>query len=296
MAPTTSSDVFITSSRRDMDAANKICKALEATGIRCWMAHRDIPPGRGYLGPILEALDQCQTVITIASANMSTSNIYLLDRAAGRGVPIVWLMLDTAAPPAEFTRFRELASAIDASFPPLESHLGYVADRVTLLLGRGPKGTVTPDALAEEPNLSDHSSKGISLDEPSPSHSQAAPASAGLPADTIDDAAIESALRTVAAVFSEMDGRRSRDAADKPASSAVPMKATPAQEQLPSLAEHPAVTPPTTRPTLHTGDGHTRRRFALVLAVLTLLASGAAAVFGRWIASFLMRLRSNSAH
>src|SRR5437763_1194599 len=123
MAPNPLSDVFITSSRRDMDAANKIYEALEATGVRCWTAHRDILPGKGYLGPILEALDQCRTVIAVASANMSTSNIYLLERVAGRRVPIIWLMLDTATPPAEFRRFQELASTIDASIPPLESHL-----------------------------------------------------------------------------------------------------------------------------------------------------------------------------
>jgi hypothetical protein len=296
MDPTTPLDVFITSSRHDSDAADKICEALEATGVRCWMAHRDILPGMGYLGPILEALDQCRIVIVIASSNMTTSNVYLLDRAAGRRVPLLWLMLDTATPPAEFRRFQALASRIDVSIPPLESRLGPLADRVRSLLDQNPKTAATPAASTEERNLPHHSAGETSEGDFGLQHGKAATTSPGLRHDVIDQAAIESALRTVATLFSKIDGRLSRDVADDPSSGAAPTTATTTQEQLPPSAEQPEVTPPTTRPISSAGGKQTKRRFGLVLSVLMLLALGAITVFGRRMADFLMRLRIDSAH
>jgi len=205
-------------------------------------------------------------------------------------------MLDKATPPAEFRRFQELASRIDASVPPLESHLAQLADRVTLLLCHNPKIVATPAASTEEPNLPDHSAKEPSQDDLGLPHGPAATSSAGLPHDAIDEAAIESALRTVAALFSGTDGRRPRNIADETAAGAAPTMATTTQEQLPPLAKDPEVTPPTTRPILPMGGEHTRRRFGLVFSVLMLLALGTVTVFGRRIADFLMRLRINSAH
>ena len=126
-------DVFISFSRQDVSAADRVCHALEAFGIQCWMAHRDIAPGRGYLGPVLEAADRCRAVLLLFSSHTTAANTYVLDRAAKRGVPIIWLMIDNATPPPEFERFRESALVIDASVPPLESHFRSLAARIQTL-------------------------------------------------------------------------------------------------------------------------------------------------------------------
>lgn len=123
MAAVTSLEVFISFSQQDIEPAETICTALEANDVRCWMAHRDIIPGRGYLGPLLEAADHCRVVVVILSSSTSTATVYVLERVAARSIPIIFVMLDRVEPPAEFKRFKQSSLAIDASAHPLESNL-----------------------------------------------------------------------------------------------------------------------------------------------------------------------------
>ena len=40
-------DVFISYASEDHEVGEQVCGALEASGITCWIAPRDIPPGAG---------------------------------------------------------------------------------------------------------------------------------------------------------------------------------------------------------------------------------------------------------
>jgi hypothetical protein len=282
-------DVFVSFSRQDVGAADGICQELEATGIRCWMAHRDIAPGRGYLGPVLEAVDHCRAVLLIVSSHTSTSNTYILDRAAGRGVPIIWLMIDHATPPVEFKRFRESALVIDASVPPLESHFRSLAARVNSVLNPPP----TEDrhefssALAEGPNLFGGGS-AYSLHELALLHGRAAPLAVGLPSHAVEDEAIDSALRTVAKVLAEIHAQESRIAAPDASALARPMPPLAAREQLPTAAARSEVAYSSIRPTSpNSGPKHTKRNFALVVTGLAVFAFVAGMLFSKQITGLL---------
>ena len=195
-------DVFICFSRQDMGVADKTCQALEAAGIRCWMAHRDIVSGRNHLGATLEAVDCCRAIVLILSFNTDISNAYFLERAAGRGVPIIWLMLDHTALPAEFTELRKSAIVIDASTPPLESHFRLLAAQVKPLLSDSSAKPI--NALRSSlkfANPFDHSSEGYSRDQVEILQERAAPRSVGFPPDAFEDEAVESALCTAAEVL-----------------------------------------------------------------------------------------------
>jgi hypothetical protein len=280
-------DVFISFSRQDVGAADGICQALEAISIRCWIAHRDIVRGRGYLGPVLEAVDHCRAVLLIASSHTTTSNTYVLDRAARRDVPIIWLEIDHATPPAELTRFRESALVIDASEPPLESHFRSLAARVKALLNP----TRTEDrhggsGPAEGSHLFELGSAAYSPDESTVLHGRAARLAVGLPPDAIEDGAIESALRTAAEVLSEMYAQKSIAAPDASVRArAVPPPA--ARERFPTAARsataYPGIrpTPPNSR------QKHTKRNFVLVVAGLAVLAFGVGVLFSEQIGNLL---------
>jgi hypothetical protein len=283
-------DVFISFSRQDVGAADRICQALEASGMRCWMAHRDIVPGRGYLGPLLEAADHCRAVLLIVSSHTTTSNTYVLDRAAGRGVPIIWLMIDHATPPGEFKRFRESALVIDASVPPLESHCRSLATRVKSLLNPTPTedSHEFSSAPAEGPMLIERSSPGCSLDEFGLLHGRTVPLAVGLPSDAVKDGAIESALRTAAEVLSELNARESRIAPPDAAVQARPVPHLAAREQLPTSAARSKVPHPSIRPSSpDTRRNNTKRNFVLVLIGLAVLAFGAGALFSKEIIGLL---------
>jgi len=49
-------DVFISYAAEDKATADAVCDTLEAEGIRCWIAPRDVLPGMGYAEAIIEAV------------------------------------------------------------------------------------------------------------------------------------------------------------------------------------------------------------------------------------------------
>jgi hypothetical protein len=50
--------VFISYASADAALAQKVCAALEATGILCWIAPRDVIPGTFYADAIVGAIDE----------------------------------------------------------------------------------------------------------------------------------------------------------------------------------------------------------------------------------------------
>jgi hypothetical protein len=277
-------DVFISFSRQDVGAADGVCQALEVAGIRCWMAHRDIAPGRGYLGPVLEAADRCRAVLLIVSAHTTTSNIYILDRATGRGVPIIWFMIDHATPPAEFNRFRESALLIDASVPPLEPHFRSLPARVNSLL----EPTRTEDRPTSFSPPAEGPSARYSPDELVLLPVRAAALEVGLPSGAGEDEAIDSALRTVAEVLSEIHAPESQITALDAAVRTGPMPPLAVRERWPTASARSGLAHPSIRPTPpNSRKQHTKRDFALVVAGLAVLALGAGVLFNQQITGLL---------
>lgn len=66
-------DTFISYSSKDPNIAKAICHHLEAKGIRCWMAPRDIPPGGDWEGSIVEAIQRARVFVLIFSDNSNNS-------------------------------------------------------------------------------------------------------------------------------------------------------------------------------------------------------------------------------
>ena len=58
-------DVFISHSTNNRPVANAVCAALEREAIRCWIAPRDVMPGRPYSGEITRAIQQSRAFVLI---------------------------------------------------------------------------------------------------------------------------------------------------------------------------------------------------------------------------------------
>ena len=65
--------VFVSYSSREADRANEIVKQLEAAGIPCWIAHRDIHPGSNYTTDIPKAIRECTHFLLALSASAEES-------------------------------------------------------------------------------------------------------------------------------------------------------------------------------------------------------------------------------
>ena len=55
-----SHDVFISYSSADKAAADGVCHGLEARGVRCWMAPRDVIPGSDWQTALLDAISHAE--------------------------------------------------------------------------------------------------------------------------------------------------------------------------------------------------------------------------------------------
>ena len=66
-------DVFISHSAQDKAVADAVCAALENAAVRCWIAPRDVQPGRSFAGEITRAIQQSKAMVLIFSAHSNNS-------------------------------------------------------------------------------------------------------------------------------------------------------------------------------------------------------------------------------
>jgi hypothetical protein len=129
-------DVFVSHSSKDKAIADAACAALEAAGIRCWIAPRDIMPGMEYGAAIVDALDHCRVLVLIFSANANESPQLRreVEHAVSRAVPIVPVRIENVLPTRSMAYFVESVHWLDALTPPMESHLHRLAEAVKAML------------------------------------------------------------------------------------------------------------------------------------------------------------------
>jgi hypothetical protein len=138
-----SHDVFICHSSVDRVIANAVCATLEQNRIRCWIAPRDVIPGREFAESIIEAIHASKLTILVFSANSNESqHVHKeIERSVNAGIPILPFRVEDVTPSPALEYFISDAHWLDALTPPLEKHLEYLVGTVQLLLNRG----MTPD-------------------------------------------------------------------------------------------------------------------------------------------------------
>jgi tetratricopeptide (TPR) repeat protein len=131
-------DVFISYSAKDKATADGVCATLEARGIRCWIAPRDILAGIDWGEAIIEAINASRVMILVFSSNANDSHQIKreVERAVSKGLPIIPLRIENVAPARSLEYFIGPVHWLDALTPPLENHLQSLAETVRLLLAR----------------------------------------------------------------------------------------------------------------------------------------------------------------
>ena len=129
-------DAFISYSSADKIAADAACAVLEASGVRCWIAPRDIRAGVEYGGAIIDAIDHCRVMVLVfsASANESRQIRREIERAVAKGIPILPLRIEAVTPTQSMEYFLGAIHWLDALTPPIEQHLERLAQTVKAML------------------------------------------------------------------------------------------------------------------------------------------------------------------
>jgi hypothetical protein len=147
-------DTFISYSSADKATADAVCAKLEGIGIRCWIAPRDVVPGREYAAAIIDAIDCCSVMVLIfsADANKSPQIHREIEHAASKGKPIIPLRIEEVIPTESMEYFLGGIHWLDALTPPLERHLQRLAETVEAILRVDGGNRAVPQAERKQPS------------------------------------------------------------------------------------------------------------------------------------------------
>ena len=138
--------IFISYSGEDSTVAAKVCRLLELEGIDCWIAPRNVEPGRDYGEQIISAIESAPAMVLILSAGANAS-IFVpneLERAVSKGKPVFVLRLAQIQPSWDIGRLAARAQWFDGWIPPLEDRVYEMAAAIRRMLGMPPIAGRTP--------------------------------------------------------------------------------------------------------------------------------------------------------
>jgi hypothetical protein len=129
-------DVFISYASKDKIVADAVCVRLESSGIRCWIAPRDIVAGTSYGEAIIEAIHGAKVMVLVFSSNANASGHIPkeVERAVSNGVAILPFRIEDVAPGKSLDYFIGSVHWLDAMTPPMEQHLDDLAATVHKLI------------------------------------------------------------------------------------------------------------------------------------------------------------------
>jgi hypothetical protein len=118
-------DVFISHSAHNREVADAICEALEKAGIRCWVAPRDVRPGRSFPGEITRAIQQSKVMVMVFSSHSNNSEQVLreIQLATDSRLVIIRFRIEDVALTDDLRYFLSSPHWLDALTPPLSKHI-----------------------------------------------------------------------------------------------------------------------------------------------------------------------------
>jgi hypothetical protein len=141
-------DAFISYSSKDKAVADAVVAALEARGVHCWVAPRDILAGMHWGAAIVHAIAQSRVLVLVYSSNANASSHIQreVERAADRNVPIVPFRIEDVRPSAELEYFLGTPHWLDAVGAGLHPGVQRLAEVVVQVVG-GARRVTTPANL-----------------------------------------------------------------------------------------------------------------------------------------------------
>ncbi len=145
-----SKTLFISYSTKDAEGAQEICRLLEARGVSCWIAPRDVPPGADWAESIMDGIKQAQGFVLILSEHVNTSRHCKseVEVAFSAGKAVFPVRLSKIEPSQSLHLFLSSSQWIDAYEPPLEAHMDRLAAAVKRLTGDASAPPPAPAASA----------------------------------------------------------------------------------------------------------------------------------------------------
>ena len=147
--------VVISYTQPDWELARELVAHVEAHGIACWIAGRDVPFGADRATEIVNAVATARVMVLVfsASANSSTDVHREVERAFDRGVSLLPFRIADVAPSSSLEYFLGSQNFLDAYPPPLAPHYARLCACLNTILASStgapqPSDTTLPPAPA----------------------------------------------------------------------------------------------------------------------------------------------------
>ena len=129
-------EIFISYSSQDKAVASAVQQTLENASLECWIASRDITPGRKYAEAILDGIDQCKVFLLVlsASSNASPQVEMEVNRAASKNKIILSFRLDQGSLSKSLEYYLSSRHWLEAANPPGEADFNALISAVQRLL------------------------------------------------------------------------------------------------------------------------------------------------------------------
>lgn len=135
--PSSTPIAFISHAKTDAKQAAEIAAALEARGVPCWIAPRDVEPGRNFGDEIMRGIEACRAFILVLSSASNGSDFVAkeLATAVDRRKTVLPIRIEEVQPSHALALFIAGTHWVDA----FGGKLGGQADRLASLLSGAPK-------------------------------------------------------------------------------------------------------------------------------------------------------------
>ena len=123
---------FISYASADAEKAEAICRQLERAGFRCWIAPRDVRPGKIYLEEIICGIEASRCLVLVLSKNSNKSSFVRdeVERAYSKGKPLFPVRIEDVLPSRSLELLVSTAHWIDAWRGELDKPIQMLATRL----------------------------------------------------------------------------------------------------------------------------------------------------------------------
>ena len=139
--------VVISYTQPDWDLARELVAHVEAHGITCWIAGRDVSLGADRATEIIHAIAAARVMVLVfsASANSSIEVHREVERASERGVPLLPFRIADVTPSSGLEYFLSGQNFLEAYPPPHAPHYARLCACLNTILASSTEATLPPD-------------------------------------------------------------------------------------------------------------------------------------------------------
>jgi hypothetical protein len=139
--------VFISYSQPDRECAQAIVTHLEAEGVRCWIAPRDISPSSDWAAEIIDAISAARVMVLVfsSSSNQSPQVRREVERAVHKQIDVLPFRIEDVMPSKSLEFFLSSQHWLDAFPPPRELHYRRLSSHLKALTSASRERLLAPE-------------------------------------------------------------------------------------------------------------------------------------------------------